>query len=79
MNTAIASGLRCAMRVSTGVKSGVLCAAKSVDTIFMPAFSASGRNAAAPPRPKSESSARIATLVNSFFAPRYSVSAAAII
>ena len=50
------------------VKSGVFCGWMSVDTISMPAFAATGLKASAPPRPKSVSSATIATVLNGFLA-----------
>ena len=78
MKSAIASGLRWATRVSSVVKSGDICGAKSVETMSMPAFFASGMKAWAPPRPKSESSPTTATVLKRLVWPRYSVSAVAI-
>ena len=52
------------------VKSGVFCGWKSVETTSSPALSATALKASAPPRPKSVSSATIATVLNGFLAPR---------
>ena len=60
------------------VKSGVFCGWMSVETICTPAFSATALKASEPPRPKSESSATIATVLNGFFVPRYLPSASII-
>ena len=53
------------------VKSGAFCGWMSVDTTSRPAFgTAAALKASAPPRPKSESSATIATVLNGFLSAR---------
>ena len=68
---AIASGRRCCRRVRMLVKSGVFCGWMSVETTSSPALGTTAAlKASAPPRPKSESSATIATVLNGFLSAR---------